>query len=95
MVLRWDGLCIPQILIRYGLKAVTGLHPKEGIMLDLIGTKLYGCDKVAYTEPYYHGLKIGHVMWVTPCGARIMACEGNIELNRSSLQMLKLVEEVL
>jgi hypothetical protein len=63
-------------------------------MIDLIGIELECGDIVAYTEPYYHGLKLGIVMYVTPKGARIISSHADYEINRASSQMI-LIEEVL
>ncbi len=62
-------------------------------MTDARGVELKCGDEVMYIEPYYRELELGTVMWVTPHGARIMACKNDEECNRESCRIVKIESE--
>ncbi len=61
---------------------------------DAVGTELNEGDRVAYVRPYYRELQTGIIMYVTPCGARIMSDKSDYEMNRTSAQLVKIGEAV-
>ncbi len=59
---------------------------------DAVGIELNEGDRVAYVRPYFRAVQLGTIMYLTPCGARIMSDNTDYEFNRFSNQMIKVVD---
>ncbi len=62
-------------------------------MIDALGVSVEAGDTVVYLDTYIRRLRLGYIMWVTPCGATIMDATFDYECNRPS-KMFILKESV-
>ncbi len=53
-------------------------------MRDAVGNEINPGDEVIFLASYIRRLRVGIIMYMTPCGCRIMDAEWNEEINRPS-----------